>query len=148
MRRWTMAAALALAVAGALPATARGQAAAVDSLALARRYTTWLYDGRADSLAAHAIADTAVGFGTAASFARYTNLIAERAGYETKLLGETWKLRHGECQYWRTAEFSNMDEPLVLRWVLAPDGRIQGLGANPESQSPPVDAETCESDSD
>ncbi|HET6616757.1 MAG TPA: hypothetical protein VFH69_02990, partial [Gemmatimonadota bacterium] len=56
---------------------------------------------------------------------------------------ETWKLRNGECQYWRTSQFSVMDEPLLIRWVLDPQGRIEGLGAGPLTQAPEVESETC-----
>ncbi len=56
---------------------------------------------------------------------------------------ETWKLRNGDCQYWRTAQFSAVDEPLLIRWVLDRTGRIAGFGAGPYTQAPPVESETC-----
>lgn len=131
--------ATALIAAGHVPAAA--QEAAVDSLALARQYTDWLYAGEADSLFAHT-SDEAREQLTADRYARTTETIAERAGFEFDM-EETWKLRNGDCQYWRTATFSNLDGPFLLRWVLNAEGKINGLGLGPYAQAPPVDAETC-----
>jgi hypothetical protein len=136
MSRWT----ILLALAAALPpAAARAQETPVDSLALARQYTTWLYAGDVDSLVAHSTEEMAA----SGDYARVGQLIAERAGVELEVSEETWKMRNGKCQYWRTSQFSAMDEPLLLRWVLDPQGRISGLGAGPYTQAPPVEAETC-----
>jgi hypothetical protein len=136
MSRWT----ILLALAAALPpAAARAQETPVDSLALARQYTTWLYAGDVDSLVAHSTEEMAA----SGDYARVGQLIAERAGVELEVSEETWKMRNGECQYWRTSQFSAMDEPILLRWVLDPQGRISGLGAGPYTQAPPVEAETC-----
>lgn len=127
-------------VAGTVPAAA--QEAPVDSLALARQYTEWLYAGEADSLYAHT-AEASREQMTAERYAQVSSTIADRAGFEVDA-EETWKLRNGDCQYWRTATVSNMDEDfLLVRWVLTPEGRIEGLGVGPYSQAPPVDAETC-----
>ena len=123
---------------------ARAQDSTVDSLALARQYTMWLYVGEVDSLLAHSTDDFRDQEVQDPSFARMSGLIAERAGFETEVIEETWKLRNGDCQYWRTAEFSNIDEPLLIRWVLDPTGRIDGVGGGPLSQAPPVEAETCQ----
>jgi hypothetical protein len=127
--------------------SARAQAdsreAPVDSLALARQYSIWLYTGEVDSLLAHSSDETRANEAQDPTFRRVSGLIAERAGFEVEVVEETWKLRNGACQYWRTATFSNMDEPILLRWVMDPQGRITGLGAGPLSQAPPVQAETC-----
>lgn len=122
---------------------ARAQDAPVDSLALARQYTQWLYAGEADSLLAHSADETRAQMAEDGAFARYSQLIAEQAGMELEVSEETWKLRNGACQYWRTAQFSQMEEPLLLRWVLDPQGRITGIGAGPLTQAPPVESETC-----
>lgn len=118
MKPWLVT--LAIGEASLAPASAFAQEAAVDSLALARQYTEWLYAGEADSLLAHST-----------------------EGTRTEVSEETWKLRNGDCQYWRTAQFSAMDEPLLIRWVLDPRGRIEGLGAGPYTQAPEVESETC-----
>jgi hypothetical protein len=135
---------LALGAAALTPVSAPAQEAAVDSLALARQYTQWLYAGETDSLLAHSTEETRAGMAEENSFTRYSQMIAERAGFELEVSEETWKLRNGDCQYWRVAQFSEMEEPLLIRWVLDPQGRIEGLGAGPWTQAPPVEAETCE----
>lgn len=132
---------LAIALIAAAPAPVLAQDAAVDSLALARQYTEWLYAGEADSLFAHT-AEGAREQLTAGRYAETSEMIALRAGVELDM-EETWKLRNGDCQYWRTATFSDLDGPFLLRWVLDPAGRITGLGLGPYAQAPPVDAETC-----
>lgn len=81
--------------------------------------------------------------GASGTFTRVSEMIAEKAGSELEVSEETWKLRNGDCQYWRTAQFSAMDEPLLIRWVLDPQGRIDGLGAGPFTQAPEVESETC-----
>ncbi len=141
MRMWTIV--LVLGVAGLAPAAARGQEASVDSLALARQYTTWLYAGQGDSLAAHATSEAAESMGGVAGLSQVADVLAEHAGTELEVYEETWKRRNGACQYWRVAGFSGVDEPVVLRWVLDREGRITGLGIGPESQTPPVESETC-----
>lgn len=124
-------------------AAAQTEATAVDSLALARRYTQWLYAGEADSLVAHSSETARESFATPERFSRYSEMLAQRAGLETDEVEETWKLRNGECQYWRIARFTDLDEYMLVRWVLDADGRITGLGLGPFSQAPPVEAETC-----
>lgn len=138
--RWLV---LALGFAMLSPALARAQESPVDSLALARQYTTWLYAGEADSLLAHSTDETRAEMAESGNFTRIGQMIAERAGVELEVSEETWKLRGGACQYWRTAQFSSMEEPILIRWVLDPQGRIAGLGAGPYTQAPPVEAETC-----
>lgn len=134
---------LAIGAASFAPSLTLGQEAPVDSLALARRYTQWLYVGEADSLLAHSTEETRKEMGADGSFTRVGQMIAEKAGFELEVSEETWKLRNGECQYWRTAQFSALDEPILIRWVLDPEGRIEGLGAGPLTQAPEVEAETC-----
>ena len=124
-------------------ASAQTRAPEVDSLALARQYTRWLYAGEADSLVAHSSESARESFATVEQYSRYTDLIGRRAGFETDEVEEVWKLRNGECQYWRIARFTDLPELFLLRWVLDDEGRISGIGAGPLSQAPPVEAETC-----
>ncbi|CAN5882031.1 hypothetical protein BH20GEM1_BH20GEM1_04030 [soil metagenome] len=134
---------LAIGATSLAPVSARAQEAAVDSLALARQYTQWLYAGEADSLLAHSTDETRVDDPQGDGFTRLSRMIADHAGFELEVSEETWKLRNGDCQYWRTAQFSDMEEPLLVRWVLDPQGRIEGMGAGPWTQAPPVEAEMC-----
>jgi len=115
----------------------------VDSLALVRQYTQWLYAGEADSLVARSTDGARESFATPEGFTRFTRMIANRAGFETDVIEETWKLRNGACQYWRTADFTDIGEPMLVRWVLDEEGRIAGFGLGPATQAPSVDAETC-----
>lgn len=135
---------LALGLATLSPALARAQESPVDSLALARQYTTWLYAGEVDSLLAHSTDETRSEMEESGGFTSMGQMIAERAGVELEVSEETWKLRNGACQYWRTAQFSSLEEPILIRWVLDPQGRIEGLGAGPYTQAPPVESETCQ----
>ena len=136
MKPWLV---FAFALGGALlaPAVSRAQVAPVDSLALARQYTEWLLAGDVDSLKAHSTE------GSTIEFSQVSQLIAQRAGHELEVSEETWKLRNGDCQYWRTSQFSAMEEPILIRWVLDREGRIDGLGAGPLTQAPEVESETC-----
>lgn len=110
-----------------------------DSLALARQYTVWFYTGQVDSLIAHhpagAQRDTTL---RQALMARMEQ-VAVRAGTEMSVIEEKFVKRNGATQYWRTAKFSDMGEPFLLRWVMLPDGKIGGLGLGPLSQAPPID---------
>jgi hypothetical protein len=138
MKPWIIFA-FALGGAGLAPGAATAQVASVDSLALARQYTDWLLLGQADSLVAHSVEGTS----TREEYTDLSRLIAERAGFELEVSEETWKLRNGDCQYWRTSQFSAIDEPLLIRWVVDREGRIAGIGAGPLSQAPEVESETC-----
>ena len=140
MQAWL--AVLALAAASLAPSSARAQAP-VDSLALARQYSLWLYAGEADSLLAHSTEETRNEEGARDRFVQLSKLIADRAGTELEVSEETWKLRNGDCQYWRTSQFSAVDEPILIRWVLDRQGLIAGFGAGPYSQAPAVESETC-----
>lgn len=62
-----------------------------------------------------------------------------RAGSEEQLLGERWVTRNSRRQYWRTAKFSAVSEPFLVRWVLDALGTIGGIGLGLASQAPPID---------
>lgn len=110
-----------------------------DSLALARQYTVWFYTGQLDSLIAHhpvsAQRDTTLRRRLNAQM----EMLTMRAGTETAVIEEKFVKRNGATQYWRTAKFTDMGEPILLRWVITPDGKIGGLGLGPLSQAPPID---------
>ena len=125
------------------PVNAHGQAVTIDSLGLARQYTQWLYEGAADSLVAHSSERARESFATPGGFRQYTDQIASLAGEELAVILETWKLRNGDCQYWRVAAFTEFDDFLLVRWILSPDGSIGGLGVGPNEMGPPVESETC-----
>ena len=115
----------------------------VDSLALARQYTQWLYNGEADSLVAHSTAEARASFSTVEDWVQRSSTMTEVFGFEVDLIEETWKLRNGRCEYWRTASFSNLAERVLLRWVLNAQGKIHGANIGPASHPPSVKSETC-----
>lgn len=117
--------------------------APVDSLALARQYTQWLYDGQADSLLAHSSAWALERYATREEWQRRSEMIAEGLGWETSVLDETWKLVNARCQYWRTAQFTNFPLPFMIRWMLNEGWEIVGLQLSPASEAPAADADTC-----
>ena len=134
-RRFLLAAAALL-----LPAALQAQATAtpIDSLALGRQYTQWFYTGMADSLIAHMPAEDRAQM-TTEQILNQLDMLTARAGNELEVIEEKFIKRNGHTQYWRTAKFDNMSEPLLLRWVILPGGEIGGIGMGPLSQAPPID---------
>lgn len=114
----------------------------VDSLAIGRKVTDWFYRAQTDSLWAY-LSDTA-DFESRQAFDSGLHeqlaTVITRAGFEEELLSEEFVKRNGKYQYWRTAKFSDMAEPLMIRWVLV-NGKIAGMGLNPASQAPARDPE-------
>jgi len=110
-----------------------------DSLALARQYTVWFYTNQVDSLIAHYSADTRRDTTLRRDIAAQMEQLALRAGTETGVVEEKFVKRNGRTQYWRTAKFTDFAEPILLRWVINPDGTIGGMGLGPKSQAPPID---------
>ena len=110
-----------------------------DSMALARKYTGWLYTTQIDSIVAHL--DSAER-GKPEQKAQYESRAADlaaRAGTEKMVMEEKFITRNGARQYWRTAMFSNYNEPLLLRWVIGSRGEILGIWMGPLSQAPAID---------
>jgi hypothetical protein len=108
-----------------------------DSMAIARRYVSWLWSNQADSLLAHSPRDTSV---TREQISNQLAQISAQIGTEQEVVEEKWVRRNGRRQYWRTARFSDFtQEPVVLRLVILPDGRMAGMGLNPLSAVPPTE---------
>ena len=110
-----------------------------DSLALARQYTVWFYTGEVDSLIKHHPADAQRDTTLRRRITARMEELAVRAGTETAVIEEKFVKRNGATQYWRSAKFTDFAEPLLLRWVMHPDGTIGGMGMGPLSQAPPID---------
>src|SRR5262245_33265551 len=102
---------------GHSPAGQQPPSAAIDSLALARKWTAWFYEGQLDSLV-NAFAPDARAPDLRASLTRSLEQLSIRGGSEVKLIEERFIKRNGNTQYWRIAQFSNpsVGEPLVIRW--------------------------------
>lgn len=110
-----------------------------DSLALARQFTVWFYSGGLDSLMAHHPAEQRGDTAIRGGLQRNIDMLSVRAGVETAVLEEKFVMRNKRPQYWRTAKFTNMAEPILLRWVINPQGEIVGMGLGTLSQAPPID---------
>ena len=111
-----------------------------DSVAFARQLTDWFYAGEVDSLFAHSDAGLQANF-PRDKWVEATGMWLTRAGIETSLVEERWVKRSGIRQYWRVMNVSNFpDGAVMLRWALEPGKKIAGVGMNPASQAPPVDA--------
>ena len=131
--------AVAALVVGGQAAQAQTHTPPVDSLALARQFTVWFYTGMTDSLLAHYNPADSVGKGEAENILGALDQLTSRAGNEVSVIEEKFIKRNGHTQYWRTAKFDNMEEPILLRWVILPGGYIGGMGLGPLSQAPPID---------
>lgn len=130
-------------VALAIAPRAHAQAAPplpADSLEFGRAATRWLVNGAVDSLWARVTpADRGI-FASRDSLAQAVLGFAARAGSIQGKVEERFVWRGGQRQYWQTVNASNVPEPIVVRWVMRPDGRMSGLGINPVSNTPPVDS--------
>jgi hypothetical protein len=112
----------------------------MDSLELGRKASDWFFHGQSDSLWAH-VAGTAA-FASKEKFvselkANLSQLVSV-AGFEQKVIKEEFVKRHGQTQYWRTGQYTNIDDPIMIRWVIV-GGRIAGFGMNPADQAPERD---------
>ena len=123
----------------ALPLAAQDQS--VDTLAIGRQATAFFYDGEIDSLWAMLTPEFQEGLGSTEKLFDRFDFLGERAGDEVAVIEETIKMRNGRPQYWRVAEFDLAPEPILLRWVVSPDGKVAGQGLGLASQAPPTDDE-------
>lgn len=123
------------------PPAAAAAAAPVrpDSLALARRYVEWLYTAQVDSLWAHSSERLRTDLESPDWWRERADQLAVRAGSETAVVEERFRMRNGRPQYWRTARFSDFGEPMLVRFVINGEGLIDGFGLGPLSQAPPTD---------
>lgn len=133
--------ALALATVGS-PALAQAVPQGADRIALGRKYALWMYAGASDSLYAAMSPDMQKDLGSPDEILNRADQLASRAGSETEVVSEKVVKRNGQWQYWRTAKFTQAPEPLTIRFVIADDGTIVGIGMNPASQPPPVDPDS------
>ncbi len=144
--RRPVAGALALFAIAALPLSAQSAPSAdtasadlpdADVLATGRLYLDWFWEGRADSLFAHAAPDVRGRVGSPTRFTDLRDQLVGQLGSETALMEEKVTRRRGKPQYWREASFANADgEPIVLRVVLDGERRLAGLSVSPKSSAP------------
>lgn len=123
----------------ALPLAA--QEAPVDTIAIGQRATAFFYQGEMDSLWTMLTPEFQEGLGSVDQLYERLDFLSERAGEETSVVEETVKMRKGRPHYWRVAEFDLAPEPILLRWVISPEGKVSGQGLSLASQAPPTDDE-------
>ena len=154
--RTTSAAAVLLA-ALALPAVAQDSGGAgatdaelphlpADSMEIGETYMEYVLDYDASSLWDALTDDARERLGSVGDLRDQMGQIFRQIGSQERVIDQRYWMREGKPQYWHTAEFSEFPEPMVFRFVIEPDGKISGLGLNPESQSPPVDDPNQHSD--
>jgi hypothetical protein len=121
------------------PQAAKPAQLPADSMELARKYTTWFYNNQLDSLVAHM--DSASRSQGRSKDQLQQNLaqLADRGGTEVTVIDEKFITRNGVRQYWRTAKFSNLGEPLLIRWVMNAKGEATGFGLGLHRQAPAID---------
>ena len=109
-----------------------------DLVVAGRKLANWILANQLDSvvvnLEAGANADE-----VRTELTRLTGEIAIHGGNELKVTDEKVVRRNGRYQYWRTADFENAPEPVLLRIVLTPDGKYGGIGVGLASNPPPID---------
>lgn len=122
--------------------TLQAQEGAVDTaavIAAGQKASEFFYAGKMDSLWAMLTPGFRADIQNQQALTDRLGLIVGRAGFETKVVQEKLKMRNGKPQYWRAADFSSLPEPLLLRWVIEPDGKVSGMGIGPLSQAPTTD---------
>ena len=107
--------------------------------ALGKTYIRWMMAGRADSLATGFDPSTLEQMGGAAALRENMDKLSERAGSQTTVIADYMTRRNSYPQFWHEANFSGMDEPVVIRFVLDKEGKIIGTGVGPKSRTPAID---------
>lgn len=110
-----------------------------DSMEIGRKYVDWFLEGKVDSLWAYTTERFQNQAGSPDAYEERSEMIAIRAGVREEVVEDKYVRRNGMPQFWHTANFSNMPEPLVIRMIITSGGKIDGMGMNPQSQNPPTD---------
>jgi hypothetical protein len=158
MGNWTKIGAVALMIMGiATPVVAQDQAADVeeniphlpaDSMELGAKYINYIMDYDAGDLFEAFSDEMKEQFESVGTTLDRMAGLFEQIGSQESVISQRYWMRNGKPQFWHTAKFSSMDEPIVIRIVIEPNGIISGIGFNPESQNPPVDNPEQHSTSD
>lgn len=111
-----------------------------NEIELGRKFTQWLFMAQFDSLFAHADGDGQEALGKPEEMQQHLDELVARLGEESDVVEEKVVMRNGKPQYWRTSHYTLASEPFMLRWVIV-KGQIMGIGMNPASMAPPIDAE-------
>ena len=121
------------------PLAAQEQDLPPDSMELGQQYTKWFLAYEADSLVSHMTPEFLERSGGIDQLVEIMDQVALNAGTEVEVMEARFVTRNGRRQFWHTGRFSQMPEPIQIRWVIDSTGRIAGAGINPLSQAPPTD---------
>ena len=110
-----------------------------DSMELGAKYIEWILDIEADSLWNNFNDEMQDIFESVGHTVDQLGNLFEEIGIQERPISQRYWMRHGNPQFWHTAKFSSKGEHFVIRLVISPDGKISGIGFNPESLNPEVD---------
>lgn len=110
-----------------------------DSMAIGDEYVSWFLDYDAESLREKFNDRMKERTGSVGDMIDMMGQFFDQVGVQEEVVSQRYWIRDGSRQFWHTAKFSEVDENIVIRFVIEPDGTITGIGINPESQNPPVD---------
>lgn len=108
-----------------------------DPLALGRTYTGWLHTGDVESLWARFSPEARQLFGNTAGLRRFAEQIRTDAGSEGVMLDERITPWIGSQIYSRVASFTKMSDPILVQWILDPEGRVLALLVQPMEEPAP-----------
>ncbi len=109
-----------------------------DSMEIGAKYTGWFLNGEADSLWAY-FSPEQQERRSADDIRSVMDQMLAVAGIEAEVIEQKYVMRNGMPQFWHTASFTDFEEPLMIRWVITPEGKIGGFGMNPLSRAPEID---------
>ena len=119
--------------------SAAAQSLPADSVELGRKYVEWFLGGRSDSLFAMSTETFQQNIESLDWYDARLDDIVMRAGARVRTVEDRYVRRNGAAQFWYTAEFQTAPEAVMLRFVITPEGLIDGVGVNLASQAPPTD---------
>ena len=111
-----------------------------DSLERVRRYSEWFFSGQIDSVWANVNERGRRAMSSPDVLTQRRSQFSQAAGTPIEVVEERFVWRGGARQYWRTIRATIAPELVMLRWVVGADGKIEGIGMNPVSQTPPADS--------
>lgn len=127
----------------AVPVIAEAQQAPplpADSTARARDFARLLLSGKADSLWPNVQQGGTGNFATQEAFSAFVQQLSSRAGTLGEVIEQRWGWRGGNRQFWHVQNLSEAPEPIVLRLIITPGGKLAGIGLQPQSAAPAMDS--------
>ena len=114
-------------------------AAAPDTLALGRQYTSWFYAGETGRLWQLFSPEMKKLMGSAEGLKKFRATVIQQNGYETKVLAEhTQPIGFGTMIYERIGSFSAAPSPVRMQWAVESDGTVTGFIVQLASEKVPA----------